>query len=252
VVAGRFESQLKVTSVRISLTRWAAFRYVIESADREGHWTVWADQRANKNISAEIGEAPPERTVSRMVRIVFSPMQDDTPVREIFDQIVELAANKGLASGTALYTDSTHLKANVNKNNFDVARIAVKPAAYLAALDAAIERLDRERERFNFDIRAVGVDAGYAAAAITQRLEERNIYGVIGYCTPAHRDGYFYKRDYKYDEKLDVYICPNGQLLPYRTTNRAKASASTTPIPSSAKGVRCTSSEPNRAMQPRW
>jgi IS5 family transposase len=81
-------------------------------------------------------------------------------------------------------------------------------------------RLDRQRERFGFDIRAVGVDAGYAAAAITQGLEERNIYGVIGYRRPTHRDDYFYKREYRYDEKLDVYICPNGQLLNYRTTNR--------------------------------
>jgi IS5 family transposase len=211
---------------------------------------------------------------------------------------VELAVKKGLASGTVLYTDSTHLKANANKNKFDVAEVKVKAASYLEALDAAIEedraahgkkalkekpaaapetkeikvsrtdpdagymvregkpkgffyldhrtvdgrhaiitdthvtpanvhdsvpylgRLDRQRERFNFNIRAVGVDAGYAAAAITQGLEERNIYGVIGYRTPTHRDGYFYKRDYTYDEKLDVYICPNGQLLPYRTTNR--------------------------------
>ena len=43
---------------------------------------------------------------------------------------------------------------------------------------------------------------------------------MIGYRTPTHRDGYFYKREYRYDEKLDVYICPNGQLLSYRTTNR--------------------------------
>jgi len=69
-------------------------------------------------------------------------------------------------------------------------------------------------------VRAVGVDAGYAAAAITQGLEERSIYGVIGYRRPTHRDGYFYKHEYRYDEKLDVYICPNGQLLNYRTTNR--------------------------------
>jgi hypothetical protein len=56
--------------------------------------------------------------------------------------------------------------------------------------------------------------------SITRGLEERNIYGVIGYRTPTHRDGYFYKRDYRYDEKLDVCICPNGQLLSYRTTDR--------------------------------
>jgi transposase len=240
-------------------------------------------------------KVPDASTLSQNRRRRFA---ESAIYQEIFDEIVELAVNKGLASGTVLYTDSTHLKANANKNKYDVAEVAVKPAAYLEALDAAIDedraahgkkalkgkpaakpqtkeikvsrtdpdagymvregkpkgffyldhrtvdgrhaiitdthvtpanvhdsvpylgRLDRQRERFQFTIRAVGVDAGYTAAAITQGLEERHIYGVIGYRTPTHRDGYFYKRDYRYDEKLDVYICPNGQFLPYRTTNR--------------------------------
>jgi transposase len=88
--------------------------------------------------------------------------------------------------------------------------------------DAApyLGRLDRQRERFGFQIRAAGVDAGYATAAVARGLEERHIHGVIGYRTPTHRDGYFYKREYKYNPELDVYICPNGQPLSYRTTNR--------------------------------
>ena len=240
-------------------------------------------------------KVPDASTLSQNRRRRFA---ESTIYQEIFDQIVELAVKRGLASGTVLYTDSTHLKANANKNKYDVAEVKVKPSEYLKALDAAIDedraahgkkplkdkpvaepetreikvsrtdpdagymvregkpkgffyldhrtvdgrhaiitdthvtpanvhdsvpylgRLDRQRERFGFSIRAVGVDAGYAAAAITHGLEQRNIYGVIGYRTPTHRDGYFYKRDYKYDEKLDVYICPNGQLLSYRTTNR--------------------------------
>jgi transposase len=240
-------------------------------------------------------KVPDASTLSQNRRRRFA---ESTIYQEIFDQIVLLAVNKGLASGAVLYTDSTHLKANANKNKYDVAEVKVKPQQYLASLDAAIAedrtahgkkplkeqlgaepetkqikvsrtdkdsgymvrdgkpkgffyldhrtvdgrhaiitdthvtpanvhdsvpylgRLDRQRERFNFNVRAVGVDAGYAAAAITQGLEERSIYGVIGYRTPTHRDGYFYKREYRYDEKLDVYICPNGQLLPYRTTNR--------------------------------
>jgi transposase len=239
-------------------------------------------------------KVPDASTLSQNRRRRFA---ESTIYQEIFDQIVELAVHKGLASGAVLYTDSTHLKANANKNKYDVAEIQVKPAEYLAALDAAITedraahgkaplkakpaepetkqikvsrtdaeagymvregkpkgffyldhrtvdgrhaiitdthvtpanvhdsgpylgRLDRQRERFGFNIRAVGVDAGYATAAITQGLAERDIYGVIGYRTPTHRDGYFYKREYRYDEKLDVYICPNGQLLSYRTTNR--------------------------------
>jgi transposase len=240
-------------------------------------------------------KVPDASTLSQNRRRRFA---ESTIYQEIFDEIVLLAVNKGLASGQVLYTDSTHLKANANKNKFDLEQVQVKPQEYLAALDRAVSedraahgkaplkeqpesepetkeikvsrtdkdsgymvrdgkpkgffyldhrsvdgrhaiitdthvtpanvhdsvpylgRLDRQRKRFGFDIRAVGVDAGYAAAAITQGLEERDIYGVIGYRRGTHRDGYFYKRDYRYEEKLDVYICPNGQLLSYRTTNR--------------------------------
>lgn len=239
-------------------------------------------------------KVPDASTLSQNRRRRFA---ESTIYQEIFDEIVLLAVKQGLASGAVLYTDSTHLKANANKNRFDLAEVGVKPQEYLADLDRAVTedraahgkaplkpseaeseskqikvsrtdpdsgymvrdgkpkgffyldhrtvdgrhaiitdthvtpanvhdsvpylgRLDRQRERFNFNIRAVGVDAGYAAAAITQGLEERNIYGVIGYRTPTHREGYFYKREYRYDQKLDVYICPNGQLLTYRTTNR--------------------------------
>lgn len=243
-------------------------------------------------------KVPDASTLSQNRRRRFA---ESTIYQEIFDEIVELAVKKGLASGTVLYTDSTHLKASANKNKYDLAEVAVKPQEYLAALEAAVTedraahgkaplkdkpaepesepetkqikvsrtdkdsgymvrdgkpkgffyldhrtvdgrhaiitdsyatpatvhdavpylgRLDRQRERFGFNIRAAGVDAGYATAAITQGLEERGIYGVIGYRRPTHRDGYFYKREYRYDEKLDVYICPSGQRLSYRTTNR--------------------------------
>jgi transposase len=83
-----------------------------------------------------------------------------------------------------------------------------------------LARLDRQRERFGFEVEAVGLDAGYDTAAICKGLEERKIYGVIGYRRPTHRQGYFYKRDYKYYRKPDQYVCPAGQTLTYTTTNR--------------------------------
>jgi hypothetical protein len=64
---------------------------------------------------------------------------ESTIYQEIFDQIVELAVSKGLVSGTVLYTDSTHLKADANKNKYDVAEVQVKASEYLEALAAAIE-----------------------------------------------------------------------------------------------------------------
>lgn len=83
-----------------------------------------------------------------------------------------------------------------------------------------LERLDRQGERFGFAPEAVGLDAGYMSAPICKGLEERQIYGVIGYRRPTHIEGRLPKRAYRYDGKSDTYMCPHGQALSYRTTNR--------------------------------
>lgn len=83
-----------------------------------------------------------------------------------------------------------------------------------------LARLDRQRERFGFEVEAVGLDAGYMSAAICKGLEERQLYGVMGYRRPNHKKGYFYKRQYAYDATADVYICPAEQRITYNTTNR--------------------------------
>lgn len=240
------------------------------------------------------GKVPDASTLSQNRRRRF---RGSAVYQEIFDEIVELACRRGLVTGKVLYTDSTHLKANANKNKFDVARVEVKPQEYLAQLEAAVEqdraehgkgelkpktsgaptkeikvsrtdaesgymvregkpkgffyldhrtvdgkhaiitdthvtpanvhdsvpylrRLDRQRERFGFQVQAVGLDAGYSTAAIAKGLEERDIYGVIGYRTPHHAEGLFRKRQFRYDAEQDAYVCPAGQSLLYRTTNR--------------------------------
>jgi hypothetical protein len=203
----------------------------------------------------------------------------------------------GLVEGTVLYTDSTHLKANANKNRFDKAVIAKSRADYWEALDAAVEddraahgkmplkakprrpvekqtkvsrtdpeagymvregkpegffyldhrtvdgrfgiitdthatpanvhdsivylsRLDRQVERFGFQVGAVGLDAGYATAGIARGLEERAILGVTGYRNPTPpKPGMMRKSAFVY-EAVDGYRCPEGQLLAYATTDR--------------------------------
>ena len=83
-----------------------------------------------------------------------------------------------------------------------------------------LERLDRQRERFNFETEAVGLDAGYMNAPLCKGLEDRKLYGVIGYRRPTHIKGRLPKRAYVYDADQDIYHCPEGQQLSYRTTNR--------------------------------
>ena len=239
-------------------------------------------------------KVPDASTLSQNRRRRF---RDSDVYQKLFDEIVELAMKRGLVEGKVLYSDATHLKANANKNKFDVVRVEVKPQQYLAHLEQAIEddraaegkrelkpkasapatkeikvsrtdkdagymvregkpkgffyldhrtvdakhaiitdthatpatvhdsvpylgRLDRQRERFGFPVNAVGFDAGYATTAIAKGLEERGIYGVTGYRRPNCGEGLFAKRKFQYDVKRDVYVCPNEQLLVYRTTNR--------------------------------
>lgn len=83
-----------------------------------------------------------------------------------------------------------------------------------------LKRLDRMRQRFGFDVGAVGLDAGYFTPHICKELIDRDIFGVIGYRRPNHKKGYFYKREYAYDPEQDGYVCPHGEFLSYRTTNR--------------------------------
>lgn len=81
-------------------------------------------------------------------------------------------------------------------------------------------RLDRQKDRFDLDIKAVGLDAGYANAPIAQGLEERDILGVTGYLRPSGRKGMLRKRQFEYDHDVDAYRCPEGQTLSYATTDR--------------------------------
>lgn len=83
-------------------------------------------------------------------------------------------------------------------------------------------RLDRQRLRFGFDVQAVGLDAGYATAGIAYGLEQRAILGVTGYRRPSPpKPGKLGPKAFAYEPALDGYRCPQGQLLPYATTDRS-------------------------------
>ena len=214
---------------------------------------------------------------------------DSSVCQEIFDGIVEQAIAHGLVDGTVLYTDSTHLKANANKNRYDKAVVSKSRSDYWGALDEAIEadrvahdkkplkpkprqaatkeskisrtdpdsgymvrdgkpkgffyldhrtvdakmaiitdtyttpanvhdsipylkRLDRQRQRFDLDVQAVGLDAGYATAGIAKGLEERGIYGVTGYRRPTPpKPGMMAKKAFIYEAQRDGYRSINGK-----------------------------------------
>ena len=64
------------------------------------------------------------------------------------------------------------------------------------------------------------VDAGYKTPAIAKMLIDVGITPIMPYKRPMTKKGFFRKSEYVYDELYDCYICPNDQILSYRTTNR--------------------------------
>lgn len=84
-----------------------------------------------------------------------------------------------------------------------------------------LKRLDHQIEKFNLGIEAVSLDAGYNTAPICKGLDDRGIFGVIPHVRTRRKGLKIQKRHFKYDSTEDVYLCPGGQKLRYRTTNRS-------------------------------
>ena len=83
-----------------------------------------------------------------------------------------------------------------------------------------IERLERQIERFQFQVEAVALDSGYLTNPICHALDERKIFAVIGHRRFQPTKGLLPKWKFTYDKETDTYICPQTQHLTYRTTNR--------------------------------
>jgi len=83
-----------------------------------------------------------------------------------------------------------------------------------------LERLDRQIERFEFEVDAVGLDAGYFPYAINKGLCDRKIFGVIGSRSGKRRNECIGKPEFIYDAESDSFQCPAGSRLVYQITGR--------------------------------
>src|SRR5690606_21975502 len=67
---------------------------------------------------------------------------------------------------------------------------------------------------------AVAADAAYKTPAIANYLLENQMLPVLPYKRPMTKKEFFKKSEYVYDEYHDCYLCPEGQILSYRTTTK--------------------------------
>ena len=104
------------------------------------------DRWMRGNATARVGQCAADR-LRQLLTSFFLALYGSAGVRftgghanEVCEVLVNELGFKGLVGGKVLYTDSTHLKANANKNKFDEVRVEVKPVEYLAQLDQAVEQ----------------------------------------------------------------------------------------------------------------
>lgn len=83
-----------------------------------------------------------------------------------------------------------------------------------------LERLQRQIDRFGFQVEAVALDSGYLTTPICKTLKQKNIFAVIGYRRFHPTKGLFSKSKFQFLPDTDSYLCPGGQYLTYRTTSR--------------------------------
>jgi len=85
-------------------------------------------------------KVPDASTISQNRRRRFS---ESSIYQDIFDEIVVQAINRKMVDGSVLYSDSTHLKANANKNKFEVRDVQKSTRDYMERLEEDITK-DRD------------------------------------------------------------------------------------------------------------
>lgn len=82
-------------------------------------------------------EIPDHSTISKNRNGRF---KDSDVFQKIFDNIVQQAIKRDLVGGKVIFTDSTHLKANANKNKFTNEQVTASTKEYMKDLEDAVNQ----------------------------------------------------------------------------------------------------------------
>lgn len=83
-----------------------------------------------------------------------------------------------------------------------------------------IDRLRTQKEKFGFAVEAVGLDAGYNTVYTCRDIALMHIQAAMGYRRGVQAKGKYGKYKFKYDTQTEIYTCPQGYPLTYKTTTR--------------------------------
>ena len=154
---------------------------------------------------------PDHSTISQNRKRRF---MDKRVFQEIFDQVVFLAMKEGLVDGTRLFSDSTFLKANANKNKFTRQAVEKATRAYIDELDQAVAEDRRAKGKRVLKVKE--------RKQISQETRISKTDPESGYMIREGKpEGFFYLDHRTVDGKAniitDVYVTPGNvhDSVPY-------------------------------------
>lgn len=182
---------------------------------------------------------PDHSTISRNRTKRF---KESNIYQKIFDNIVYQAIAKNLISGKILYTDSTHIKANANKNKFINEEIAISTKEYINVLEEAVNKsredhgqaplknTESEEETRNIKVSTTDPDSGFMTRDGKPKgfffLEHRTVDGKYNIIVDSHVTPGNVNDDEPYVERIDTVIDKFNLETKYAV---ADAGYSTTP-----------------------
>jgi hypothetical protein len=169
---------------------------------------------------------PSRRTVTPAPAKAGGRFCDSDLLRTLLETSVGRCMAEGLVGGESFAVDSSFIRADANRQRFDLDTGALPTQAVIMDVEtttvtrqaevlAAKRMLDRTRTHFDMHPDKLIADTGYGSAEMLGWLvEERGIAPHIPVFDKSTRtDGIFSRVDFVFNPDDDSYTCPGGKLL---------------------------------------
>jgi len=173
----------------------------------------------------------------------------DEVFNQLFEKSIALCKSKGLIEGRVLHLDATTIRADIDGDRvgkpdssdpdarygyfpggkllpgYKQQTVADEKSRVIVGLEVVpanrrdgqdtVAMVDQATEHLGVTPEVVCADAAYASGSNMAALEERGVRFVSPPPKPITYTGdrYFTVEDFRYDERLDIFVCPTGATL---------------------------------------
>ena len=190
--------------------------HVKAKANKHKKVTVTVEQSPKAYIKELDRAVEKEREALR--KKPFDPKDGPPPTREIQQSKVDPESGQLHKEGKP---DGFHYSEHrtVDSKNNIIVNTYVTPANVNDSdvVSVVLEQIEKRLGKLPV---YMGFDAGYHNAPVAHQLRSLGIQPVLGYRRHTHAHGTMGKYRFPYNAELNCYICPEGCLLPHKTTSR--------------------------------